>query len=127
MGRDPDIVDRAAKIILETRAPGLGKREWARKAAIGVLGLTETAPSKPRKVNRHGLSPVRGSKDEPIVHVRPRQCEGWIGTFDDGSLRIGVTKDTEAETRAGLDAAVVRWRQILALPDIETKGSDHAG
>jgi len=39
---DPDaLLDKAAKAILATRAPGLGKQQWARRAAAAVFEACE--------------------------------------------------------------------------------------
>ena len=55
---------------------------------------------------------------EAFSQFHPRPCGGWIGIFDDGSLRFGVTADTESATRVELDAALVRWR----MGDAENAG-----
>lgn len=104
---DPDaILDKAAKALLATRAPGLGKRQWARRAVAAVIEVLEVANPAP---------PAVAVAESPIIHIRPRQCGGWIGTHQEGTLRFGVTADTEATTRAELDVALARWR-LLALP-----------
>lgn len=108
-------IDRAAKAILATRAPGLGRAQWARRAAAAVLETVRTeVPNSPKSQRRHAPAEIRGSREAPIIHVRERQCGGWIGTFDDGSLRFGVTEPTEGETRASLEASERRWRAILS-------------
>lgn len=115
-----DLLDRAAKAIIATRAPGLGKHAWARLAAEAVIKLTQAdAPPAPRRAP----STQRGAPDRPIVHIRARQCGGWIGTFDDGSLRIGVTEATEEETRGALDAAVARWSALAEGTEAATTPS----
>ncbi len=99
---DPDsILDLAAKAILDTRAPGLGKAQWARRAAAAVIELlTDSSPPQ--------APPSRG----PFISVRPRQCGGWIGLYDDGSLRFGVTGATEEATQAALTDSLQKWRAV---------------
>lgn len=50
------------------------------------------------------------TNDNEFAKVQARSCGGWIGVFDDGSLRFGVTADTEDSVRAELDVALLRWR-----------------
>ena len=47
-----------------------------------------------------------------ITRIGPRSCGGWIGIFDDGSLRFGVTAPSEAEARRELTEALGRWRAV---------------
>jgi hypothetical protein len=64
-------------------------------------------------------TPRRGTHDmtnpEEISHVNRRQCGGWIGIFDDGSLRFGVTGQTEEEVAVALRHSLERWRTAAAL------------
>lgn len=108
--KDPDaLLDRAAKALLATRAPGLGKQQWARRAVATVIEVLEEA--RPVSVEAVDALPPK-----IVVRVIQRQCGGWIGTYQEGGLRFGVTAETEAETRAALDTSLARWKAILALP-----------
>ena len=55
------------------------------------------------------------------MEIRPRSCGGWIGVFDDGLLRFGVTSPSEAGAHRALVQALARWRELLsdeyAIPD----------
>jgi hypothetical protein len=53
--------------------------------------------------------------DRESIRLRPRQCGGWIGVFDDGDLRFGVTAPTEQEAAFALQQSLARWRTVAAL------------
>jgi hypothetical protein len=49
--------------------------------------------------------------DAENILIKPRACGGWIAVFDDGSLRFGITAESEAEARQRLQASLIRWRE----------------
>lgn len=46
-----------------------------------------------------------------------RRCGGWLAVSPrDESLQFGVTASTEEEARSNYAQALLRWREILAMP-----------
>lgn len=46
-----------------------------------------------------------------FTRIRQRLCGGWIGIFDDGDLRFGVTGISHGAVEVGLSEALSRWRR----------------
>jgi hypothetical protein len=49
------------------------------------------------------------------VSITPRKCGGWLGIFDDGTLRFGVTARSEEDTERAVKLSLDRWRSVAAL------------
>ena len=50
------------------------------------------------------------------MRITPRQCGGWIAIFDNGSMRFGVTADSEQAAQEALKEAEANWRRLASLP-----------
>ena len=51
---------------------------------------------------------------EQFCRIEARRRGGWLAIYDNGSLRIGVTAESEPEAKAQLVIAVEGWRRTLS-------------
>lgn len=49
-----------------------------------------------------------------IERYMTRRCGGWLGVYDNGSLRFGVTADTKAAAQVRLAESLERWNNALS-------------